>query len=112
MSAYRYMATGSWSSQMEKHKDRRKEFEKKLVKMLEILNEETEFKYHRILNEKILRRKSCAVYDKVMAQKSLDISDYDTIKRTTFKWKIRILLQLKFPKIVNKLREIKRKIWK
>lgn len=112
MSAYRYMTTGSWSSQMETNSDKSIEHEKRVVRMLEILNEETKYKYNKILNKKILRNKSETIYKKVLIKRDLERSDYDVIKRTTLKWKARILLQLKFPELMNNLKQAKRNIWK
>lgn len=112
MSAYRYMTTGSWSSQMETNSGKSIEHEKRIVRMLEILNEETKYKYNKILNKKILRNKSETIYKKVLIKRDLERSDYDVIKRTTLKWKARILLQLKFPELMNNLKQAKRNIWK
>lgn len=112
MSAYRYMVKGSWCSNMKAHKDRQLEHQKKILKMLEILNYETNYKYSKIIDKKILENKSELIYSNVLEQRDLEPSDYDIIKNTNLRWKIKILIHLKFPDLINKLKEVKRKIWK
>lgn len=106
MSAYRHMSPGSWSSQMEINSGKSIEHEKRVVRMLEILNEETKYKYNKILNKKILRNKSEIIYKKVVTQQALEPSDYDIIKKTNIKWKIKFLLQFKFSELIKKIKKL------
>ena len=80
--------------------------------MLEIMNEETEYKYSEVINFHMMRNKKENVYRKVLIGQSLEASDYDVIKETNLAWKIKILMCLKFPKITAFLKKVKRSIRK
>lgn len=55
MSAYRVMSKGSWSERMKKDRKKFENHTNKVIKCLEILNEETEFKYNDIIKKGILK---------------------------------------------------------
>lgn len=56
MSVYRVLASGSWTIRMQKNPQALDELSLKIIKMLQVLDEETEFKYHETIKETILER--------------------------------------------------------
>lgn len=57
MSVYRVMAEGSWTSRMQNNPKALDDVSKKIIKMLEVLDQETQFQYHEVINRTILERK-------------------------------------------------------
>ncbi len=51
MAVYRYMSSGSWTARMRGNKERKIALSKKLIEMLNILDRETEGKYHGVIGE-------------------------------------------------------------
>lgn len=56
MSVYRVLASGSWTSRMQKNPQALDKISLKIISMLQVLDEELEFKYHETINETILER--------------------------------------------------------
>ena len=55
MSAYRVMSKGSWTERMKKDRKKFENHTNKVIKCLEFVNEETEFKYSDIIKKEILK---------------------------------------------------------
>ena len=112
MSVYRCMSQGSWTQRMQKEQTKMIEHIKKVIEMMEILNEETEYKYSKLINKHIKEAKTQNVYRKVLNNFELSDQDYETIKNAELKWKIKILLYLKMPKLAEFLKKAKSKVRK
>ena len=104
MAAYRYMSDGSWTVRVASQKDRNIEHTKKLLKMLEILNCETDNKYQKTINKITLKHKRYMTYSIALDQQSLE---YDMIKSLSFWQRIKVIMHHKSPNVVNKLKKFK-----
>ena len=112
MSAYRYMVQGSWTQRMKADEKKTEEHNKKVTRMLEILNRETQYRYSKTINLHIMQNKSQDVYNKVLNKQHLEASDYEIVKASNIKWKIKIFMHLKLPKLTQTLKEVKRSLRK
>lgn len=57
MSNYRFLSEGSWTSRMRNDSKKHAAIYNKIIRMLEILDSETKFKYHRVIEDTISREK-------------------------------------------------------
>ena len=112
MSAYRHMSNGSWTQRMKSDEKKKIEHSKKVIRMLEILNEETQYRYSKIINSHIMRNKSENVYRMVLNKHNLEVMDYEVIKASNIKWKTKIFMCLKLPKLTEALKMIKKSLRK
>ena len=109
MSAYRAMAKDSWSSKMTTQPDKLIKHGEKVIKMLEILDKSTEYKYSETIKRKTHQINRKSVLTKVSANYPLEKKDYKVIRKMNLKWKVKILLSLKFPALVKKYNRMVRK---
>ena len=108
MSVYRLMSRNSWTQRMRKDQSKMIEHIEKVIRMLEMVDEETDYKYSKVINSHITLAKSDNIFRKVLNKQSLQPEDYDVIKTANLKWKIKILLYLKCPDFADKVMKIKR----
>lgn len=62
MSVYNYMTPGSWTINTLMNKQKNIDFYEKIIKMLEILDVDLEYKYHNCIENTILNRKYDTIY--------------------------------------------------
>ena len=105
MSVYRVMTGGSWTINVGLNLEKRAEHDAKIIRMLEILDEETNYKYSKVIKKKILENRSGSVYRKVLRKEALEKSDYEVIKKASLSYKIKILLYLYLPNVMAKIRK-------
>lgn len=109
MSAYRAAAKDSWTSKMASQPDKLIKHGKKIIKMLEILDKSTEYKYFETIEKKALQIKTKSINTKVLAGYPLEKEDYKVIRKMKLKSKIKVLLRLKFPALAERLKKKARK---
>ena len=102
MSAYRVMANGSWTSRIRKNKVAYVEHHKKVLKMLELLDEETFGKYSDAIS--IHRRElNFKFYRDMQENKILLSREYKReFKKLSFTDRIKIRIKAYFPFLVKK----------
>lgn len=100
MSAYRYFAKGSWTEKMSKNPELLIKNHNKIIKMLEIVDEETQGKYSKVISDRIRQEEYLKLQVKENFKKILQ--EYtDILKTKPFKEQIKIFLKAKIPLLVR-----------
>ena len=100
MSAYRMFSKGSWSERMSKNPKQAIENYTKLIKMLEIVDEETQGKYAKTISKRIRREE----FLKLQIQEDFKkiLKEYkDVLKTESLKAQIKLLLKAKIPLLLR-----------
>lgn len=93
MSDYRYNSTNSWTSTMRTNIEKRYEHINKFIRMCEILDEETGYKYTEFITKHTLPYKTELLYIKRLKKLKFTGDDLRLfVFSISFKWKIKILL--------------------
>lgn len=100
MSAYRSFAKGSWTEKMSKNPELLINSYNKLIKMLEIVNEETQGKYSKVISNRIRQEEYLKLQIKEDFKKI--IQEYaDILKTEPIKEQIKIFLKAEIPLLVR-----------
>ena len=106
MSAYRVESDGSWTTRMNQNPQKFIEFNEKVINVLKLINEETNYKYDKYLKE-MIRKHNYKILETQKDYKKMKKSPYrDLWKKQSFKKKIKYFLDEYFPKqydIIKKL---------
>lgn len=106
MSAYRYMATGSWTSRMINDNDKRKLHYEKKQKMLKILDEETNFVYTQAIERRLKKNEFFELISEGNHQKLLQKQYKEVFNELSFGERLKIRIKACFPWLIK----IKRKL--
>ena len=108
MSVYRYMSVSSWSLDMQRNKEKRIAHNNKIQRMLEILNEETGFKYDSTIKTKILKNELTSHLANGDFKSAVSPRYKSVISELSAKERLKIRIKAYFPFLVtlkNKLRK-------
>ena len=109
MSAYRVESDGSWTNRMLCNCDKHIQFKKKIIKSLSLINEDTKFKYDKTIKRTILNQEF-AILELQCDYKSMKKDQYKEIyKSKPLKIRIKYFIGEHFPKIYDKLKQIRSK---
>ena len=97
MSAYRVMANGSWTVRVRKNLDQLVNHLQKNCQMLDILNEETKFKYQQVIQEVSLKKEFEILEVKQDYKSQLKRKYKNVLKQKSVKERIKIRLKAYFP---------------
>ena len=109
MSAYRVESDGSWTNGMLCNRDKHIQFKKKVIKSLNLINEDTKYKYEKTIKETILNQEFI-ILELQHDYKSMKKDQYKEIyKSKPLKIRIKYFIGGHFPKFYDKLKQIRSK---
>ena len=109
MSAYRVESEGSWTSRMLSNINELIKFKNKVINVLKLINDETQHKYDEVIKKTIISQKF-SILELKRDYKSMKKEPYREIyNNKTLKIKIKYFLDEHFPKLYNKIKQIRSK---
>lgn len=106
MSDYRVMSKGSWSSYMANNKQASIEHQKKKCEMLLLLNEDTDFKYDKVIQQRIHLWEFNIEYAQERYKILLSKKYKDIFSTYSFKARLKIRLKAYFPWLLKLKRKL------
>ncbi len=104
MAVYRYLAKGSWTSRTTKDLSYRRAQDQRKKTLLEILDRNTEYKYHSIIEEKILITE---LYGETRTKDILSPKYESLFNKKSTLGKLKLYIKVRFPKLVEITRKIR-----
>lgn len=109
MSAYRWLAVGSWTKRMQGAKDKQQAFFKKKQEMLLQLDKDTDFIYKDTIRQRLRQNEFMQLLNDEKYRTIFSSEYKDLYKKIKFKGRLKIRLKAYFPFLITIKRKLSRK---